>query len=135
MSPISKSLRKFGAMAALIVLWSMAFSACEATSQVRARVSSMLSTLDQAERNGARRCAPRELAIGRAEAHFASMELDEGDLGRATQHADQAQPNANAALRLSPPDRCLPRAPVAALPPRRANCRVVPRGGATCAKA
>jgi outer membrane protein OmpA-like peptidoglycan-associated protein len=115
---MSKRFNRFAAILAAFVLWSSFVGGCEATSQMRGRIASVLSTLDQAERNGARRCAPRELAIGRAEAHFASMELDEGDLGRATQHFEQAQPNANAAMRLSPPDRCLPRAATPPPPPR-----------------
>ncbi|MDP3276440.1 MAG: OmpA family protein [Deltaproteobacteria bacterium] len=90
---------------------------CEASSSLRGRLSAVGSTLDQAERNGAMRCAPRELALGRAETRFSGMELDEGDLTRAQQHFDQALPNANAALRLSPPDRCLPHADAPPPPP------------------
>jgi OOP family OmpA-OmpF porin len=112
--------RAFASVLALLLVWAGAFAGCEASTALRGRLAAVESTLDQADRNGARRCAPRELAVGRAESRFASMELDEGDLGRAQQHFEQALPHANSALHLSPPDRCLPRrdAPPPPPPPR-----------------
>ncbi|MDQ3033778.1 MAG: OmpA family protein, partial [Myxococcota bacterium] len=53
-------------------------------------------------------CAPRELATAQAHLEFADVELDQGDLGRAQEHFALAEPNARAALRMSPPERCLP---------------------------
>jgi OOP family OmpA-OmpF porin len=102
-----------------VLCWIALLAGCEASTALRGRIAAVEATLDQADRNGARRCAPRELALGRAEARFASIELDEADYGRAHEHFEQALPHANAALRLSPPDRCLPRRPEAppALPP------------------
>lgn len=63
----------------------------------------------QAEANGARNCAPRELALAQAHIEFADVELDQGDVRRAEEHFALAEPNARAALRMSPPERCLPR--------------------------
>ncbi len=85
-------------------------TACTASTALRGRIQAAEGILQQAESNGARRCAPRELALGRAHARFAALELDEGDFGRAQNHFDAAESNANAALHLSPVERCAPRA-------------------------
>ena len=57
---------------------------------------------------GARRCAPRELALAQAHLDFARMELAQGDLGRAREHMDRAEANRGAAVALSPAARCAP---------------------------
>jgi outer membrane protein OmpA-like peptidoglycan-associated protein len=90
---------------------------CGQTSALRGRIAATEAMLRQAENNGAYRCAPRELALGRAHAHFASVELDEGNYARAQEHFDEAEPNAQAALRLSPAERCAPRGVVVERPP------------------
>jgi hypothetical protein len=51
----------------------------------------------QAERNGAIRCAPRELALAKSHLEFAAVELDQGFVSRANQHLAIAEPNAHAA--------------------------------------
>jgi outer membrane protein OmpA-like peptidoglycan-associated protein len=73
------------------------------------RISGLQEIVDQAERNGAYRCAPRELALAKANLEFATTELGQGDAGRAEDHVELAEPNARAALRLSPAARCAPR--------------------------
>ncbi|MEZ4411264.1 MAG: OmpA family protein [Polyangiales bacterium] len=82
---------------------------CAQSAAMRGRISATRQTLDQANQNGAYRCAPRELALGRAEATFASIELDEGHLRAAEDHLSRSELNARAALRLSPAERCAPR--------------------------
>ncbi len=83
---------------------------CAATAGLRGRIDATRTLLTQAERNGAHECAPRELAVGRSHAEFAERELDEAHFRRAEEHFNEADLNARAALRMSPPDRCLPRA-------------------------
>jgi outer membrane protein OmpA-like peptidoglycan-associated protein len=121
----SSELSHWAGLFAALILWVVLGAGCEASTSLRGRIASVESTLSQAERNGAMRCAPRELAVGRAEARFASIELDEGDLLRAQQHYEQAFANGNSALRLSPPDRCLARAaqPEPVRPPPRPGDR------------
>lgn len=85
---------------------------CTATSGLRGRLDATRLLLAQAERNGARECAPRELAVGRSHAGFADRELDQGHFRRAEEHFTEADVNARAALRMSPADRCVPRAAV-----------------------
>jgi len=84
---------------------------CAAVSGLEGRLDATRTLLTQAERSGARACAPRELAVGRAHVEFAERELDEGHLRRAEEHFTEADLNARAAQRMSPSDRCLPQAP------------------------
>jgi outer membrane protein OmpA-like peptidoglycan-associated protein len=90
---------------------------CAQAPALRGRVAALRESLNQADRNGARTCAPRELALGRAHAEFAERELDEGHLPRAEEHLRVSDANARAAATLSPPDRCAPRAVVVASGP------------------
>lgn len=55
---------------------------------------------------GAYGCAPRELALARAQLEFAQLELSQGDPVRATEHLDEAEENVGAAELLSPKQRC-----------------------------
>lgn len=89
-------------------------SACSHGTLMQGRVDGLRDIAHQAEDNGAYRCAPRELALAQAHLRFAQAELDQGDAVRAEQHVTLAEPNARAAFRLSPPERC---APEAAPPP------------------
>ncbi len=81
-------------------------SGCSTVAQLRGKMAGTKDVVDQAERNGAYDCAPRELALAKAHLMFAATELDQGDLARAQEHVRIAEPNARAALRLSPPARC-----------------------------
>ncbi len=89
---------------------------CAQTASLRGRIRAVEEQLQQAEQNGAYRCAPRQLALGRAYARFASIELDEGNLARANEMFTLAQPNGEAAFRMSPPERCAPRGVVVERP-------------------
>jgi outer membrane protein OmpA-like peptidoglycan-associated protein len=60
----------------------------------------------EARDHGAYRCAPRELALAEANLRFARIELDQGDVSRANQHADKAAYYADRARQLSPAERC-----------------------------
>lgn len=78
------------------------------------RIAGLHDIVDQAERNGAYQCAPRELALARANLDFAQVELEQGDMPRAEEHIAVAEPNARAAFTLSPAARCAPRGVVVA---------------------
>ncbi len=88
--------------------------ACQRATMVRGRIGGLRDVVEQAERNGAYHCAPRELALAKAHLDFAEDELQQGDPVRAEDHYSIAEPNARAALRLSPADRCAPRGVVVA---------------------
>ncbi|MBX3248912.1 MAG: OmpA family protein [Myxococcales bacterium] len=94
---------------------------CAAATQVDGRISGLRRVLDEAEANGAMACAPRELALARAHLGFAEDLLERGYPQRAEEHVVVAEPNARAALRLSPAARCRegapPPPPPAAPPP------------------
>lgn len=84
----------------------LVFAGCDRAPQLRGRISALKQLADQAEKNGAMRCAPRALAMTRAHVQFAEMELREGSLSEATEHVTRAERNAEAALLLSPTDHC-----------------------------
>jgi OmpA-OmpF porin, OOP family len=79
---------------------------CAGGPVMRGRVRGLQDTVSTAERNGAMRCAPRELALAKAHLGFASVQLDQGQMTHAESHLAIAEPNARAALELSPADRC-----------------------------
>jgi outer membrane protein OmpA-like peptidoglycan-associated protein len=91
--------------------------ACGQGAVLRGRIQGTREIADQAERNGARVCAPRELAVARANLEFAEREIEQGDPIRAQQHFDLAEPNARAAMRLTDPQRCLEHEPEPPPPP------------------
>ncbi len=82
---------------------------CTKASQIQGRIDGLRDIVEQAERNGAYRCAPRELALGKAHLRFAQNELEQGNSNQALDHYAIAEPNARAAFRLSPAPRCAPR--------------------------
>ncbi len=82
---------------------------CSQASVLRGRIEGLNSLVDRADKNGAMRCAPRELALARANLRFATVEMDQGELSNALALADIAEPNARAALANSPVERCAER--------------------------
>ncbi len=82
---------------------------CARAATLQGRVDGLRDIVQQAERNGAYRCAPRELAVAQANLDFAETELAQGSIDRAEQHFNLAEPNGRAAFRLSPAARCAPR--------------------------
>jgi len=76
---------------------------------MRGQIAGLDKIVEQAERNGAIRCAPRELAIARSQLQFATLELDQGFVSKAQAHLWKAEPNAHAASFLSPPQYCAER--------------------------
>jgi outer membrane protein OmpA-like peptidoglycan-associated protein len=87
----------------------MFVAACAGPSALRGRIDGLSAIADNAEKSGAIKCAPRELALARSHLEFAKNELDQGQYSNAVMHVDLAEPNAHAALANSPPDRCAAR--------------------------
>ncbi|MGE0786171.1 MAG: OmpA family protein [Sandaracinaceae bacterium] len=97
------------ALAAIALAMSMTLAGCGRAATLQGRVDGLRDIVQQAERNGAYRCAPRELATAQANLDFAETELAQGNLDRAEEHFVLAEPNGRAAFRLSPAARCAPR--------------------------
>lgn len=87
----------------------MLFVACGQAPKLRGQIEGLQKLANQAERNGAIRCAPRELALAQSNLKFAAMELDQGFVSNAKRHLWIAEPNAHAAVFLSPPQYCAER--------------------------
>ncbi len=84
-------------------------SACSAQGALTGRIEGLTEIANNAEKSGAVKCAPRELALARSHLEFAKNEMEQGEFSNAAAHVDLAEPNARAALANSPPDRCAPR--------------------------
>jgi hypothetical protein len=82
---------------------------CSQAPTLRGKIAGLGDIVEQAERNGAIRCAPRELAVAKSQLEFASLELDQGFISMARNHLWTAEPNAHAAYFLSPPQDCAER--------------------------
>jgi OmpA-OmpF porin, OOP family len=82
---------------------------CAPASVLRGRIDGLNQDVINAEKNGAMRCAPRELAMAKSHLRFATIDLDQGHLSAAVDEVGIAEPNAHAALEQSPPDRCAER--------------------------
>ncbi len=92
-------------------------SACSQAALLRGRIAGTREIASQAERDGARACAPRELAVAQAHLEFAEIETIQGNPTRAAQHLAIAEPATRAARRLTDPTRCLPADAPAPPPP------------------
>src|SRR5262245_60718294 len=106
------AMRSSRVMRQLLVVSLVVFALLEACAQaprLRGQIEGLSKVAEQAERNGAVRCAPRELALAQSHLKFAAMELDQGFISNAKRHLWVAEPNANAALFLSPPQYCAER--------------------------
>jgi OmpA-OmpF porin, OOP family len=93
---------------AWMCLASMLFG-CSQSPALRGKIAGLSDIIEQAERNGAIRCAPRQLAVAKSQLEFASLELDQGFISKARNHLWKAEPNAHAAYFLSPPQYCAER--------------------------
>jgi outer membrane protein OmpA-like peptidoglycan-associated protein len=81
-------------------------SSCTTGPVMRGRIAGLEGVVAKAEQNGAMRCAPRELALAKAHLRFAATDLDQGSASDAEHHLAIAEPNAQAALSLSPAAKC-----------------------------
>jgi OOP family OmpA-OmpF porin len=94
---------------AKLVALALLVSACSQGPALRGKIRGLTTTVEDAEKNGAIRCAPRELAVAKSNLEFARIALDQGRLAKAENHVAKAEPNAHAALAMSPADRCTTR--------------------------
>jgi OmpA-OmpF porin, OOP family len=92
--------------AALLLLVVVLSTACAEGPALRGKIAGLTKTVDDAEKNGAMKCAPRELAVARSNLEFAEIDLDQGFVSTAKAHLAKAEPNAQAAFQMSPADRC-----------------------------
>ena len=90
-----------GARACAVLLAALAGSACVTGAQVRASAEVIKADVERARRQGAMRCAPRELATAEANLDFALGELSQGTSGRANDHVKEAEAATRKALALS----------------------------------
>lgn len=93
-------------MLACTVLTVVVGSSCAAGPVTRGRIHGLNAIVKKAEANGAMRCAPRELAMAKSHIGFAEVRLDQGKLSDAQGHLEIAEPNAQAALANSLPEKC-----------------------------
>ena len=106
---------KFVVRRAVAIASMLGLCTCSQGAVMRGKIAGLDKIASQAERNGAIRCAPRELAMAKSHLKFAEVELDQGFLSKASDHLAIAEPNAHAAYDLSPPEKCAERGFV--LPP------------------
>ena len=74
---------------------------------VRTQANATDGLIATARDNGARKCAPVELAMAESHNEYAQHALDEGNYVDAKREAEVAQTNAQAAIDKSPKDRCV----------------------------
>ncbi len=81
---------------------------CADNARTRGKIAKLEDVVAEARAHGAKRCAPRELAMAESHLKFASLELDQGFESKAKRHLWIAEPNAHAAHLLSPNVICGP---------------------------
>jgi outer membrane protein OmpA-like peptidoglycan-associated protein len=79
---------------------------CTEAYVIQGQINGIREIAKEAAERGAYRCAPVELALAEANVEFANAELEQGDQSRALEHLTLAEPNAKAALRMSPKGKC-----------------------------
>ncbi len=112
--------RALGAAGCLVVFATLL--SCAEAPLLRGQIAGLHDDVVKAEKNGARRCAPRELAMAQSHLAFAATELDQGEVSNAAHHLAIAEQNAHAALAESPEARCVEHA---APPPPEPEAPVV----------
>jgi OmpA-OmpF porin, OOP family len=98
---------RFSRHCPISILLLLLFAGCVNTSELRGKVAGLREVAAEAKKNGADRCAPRELATAESQLLFAELELDQGFPSKAVTHVSIAEPNAHAALANSPPEYCV----------------------------
>ncbi len=79
---------------------------CTEAYVLQGQINGVREIAKEAAEHGAYRCAPTELALAEANVEFAKVELEQGHQARAREHLALAEPNAKAALRMSPKGKC-----------------------------
>ncbi len=71
---------------AVLAVASLSVFACVSGSKIRADAEVVKRDIAKAQKSGAQRCAPRDLALAEANVRFCEDELDQGDWVRAAEH-------------------------------------------------
>ncbi|MCA9602186.1 MAG: OmpA family protein, partial [Myxococcales bacterium] len=79
---------------------------CQSVAALEGRIRGLEELVKRAEKQGAYECAPEELALASAYLTFARDDLELGDASLAREHLELAEPNAKAAVSLSPAGKC-----------------------------
>lgn len=99
-------MRRHGSSRVALVAVAVGAASCSHAPALEGRIAGLQERVEEAAERGGYYCAPRELAEARAHLHFAEIELSQGDQARAAEHLTLAEPNAHAALDLSPEASC-----------------------------
>jgi OOP family OmpA-OmpF porin len=75
---------------------------CSQSPAMRGKIAGLSDIVEQAERNGAIRCAPRELAVAKSQLEFAALELDQGFISKARKHLWEAAQRSRRLLPVAP---------------------------------
>jgi len=89
-----------------VVCACVVLGACAQGAVMRGKIAGLSNVVQEAEKNGALRCAPRELALAKSHLRFATTDLDQGEMSQADAHLLIAEPNAHAARKVSIPEKC-----------------------------
>jgi outer membrane protein OmpA-like peptidoglycan-associated protein len=84
----------------------MSVVGCGKGPQLTGKLAALHEIADQAEAAGAKKCAPRELALARAYVQFAELAMKRGKLAEAANYTERAELNAAAAQLQSPAALC-----------------------------
>ena len=90
----------------LMLSFSLLAAGCAATRSMRYGIADGQKRVQQVEADGAKKCAPRELAKAKSNLQFALLELEQGMSSRARQHYAIALQNLDQAEKKSPADKC-----------------------------
>ena len=96
--------RAFVALVLLVI--ACVAGGCAQGAVMRGKIAGLSNVVQEAEKNGALRCAPRELALAKSHLRFATTDLDQGQMSDAESHLQIAEPNAHAARKVSIADKC-----------------------------
>jgi len=109
MTPVFRGRTRSGRLFAggVLVFFAATSVSCVEAPLLRGRIAGLRDDVIKAEKNGAKRCAPRELAMAESHLSFAATELDQGQVSNAEHHLAIAEENAHAALAESPEARCV----------------------------
>ncbi len=102
---------------AAIAIAAAALLSCAQGTELDGRAKTIDTLVAQAKKNGAERCAPKELALAESHVDFAKADLSEGDPFRAREELAIAEESAREAVRKSPPELCVIKPAVAEAEP------------------
>jgi len=102
----------------LVLASLVVFSTVRCGAQLNGKAKGVSVLIKQAWKNGAYKCAPRELTLAEANLRFARDHISQGNYYNAVDHMNLAEKYAKEAIRKSPPERCAAPKVVEAPPPR-----------------